>query len=408
MLSVPRFTFALGTYTKLQFQVSNLDSADSLLTLATSSGYSNFPSLMLFANVNSRSCPHPESNMTIPSSLWPAYVKKNVPYGNDLTSSSSSEQRPSSSLAQNPKSDDDNQQPDQFATPMDVCPREPTASNGILDAVFGHVSNNIEMHAAQSQPGSRLPDNRSINNLERLNARDDVQMPSMSNPVAIPATTGSSVPDDRHAMPINMLTTSGALDVQMLLRTMERGQHSHYPSAETRSWEVPFLQGWLMGQNHTDLHPALVNNNVLEDISLSGTAAINNMTSESQHMHNFGHPGPTQSIPITAGSSRGSNRRYALCSIPGVMSSLLGPQIDESELHTASLGVGSELAASLLAVGSTELPCTVKLKIWRHDINSPCAYLEPKACCLTISHAVLCRCINALLFPLRLTRFYIS
>uniref|UniRef100_A0A0A9DMQ5 Uncharacterized protein n=1 Tax=Arundo donax TaxID=35708 RepID=A0A0A9DMQ5_ARUDO len=53
----------------------------------------------------------------------------------------------------------------------------------------------------------------------------------------------------------------------------------------------------------------------------------------------------------------------------------------------------------MLAAG-TELPCTVKLRIWRHDIKDPCVPLEPEACRLTISHAVLCRCFNVLLFPL--------
>lgn len=84
-------------------------------------------------------------------------------------------------------------------------------------------------------------------------------------------------------------------------------------------------------------------------------------------------------------------------SLRGVGSSLLGPQIDEAEVHAASLGVGSELTTSLLAAGAAELPCTVKLRIWRHDIKDPCVTLEPEACRLTISHAVLCRCFIVLL-----------
>ncbi|KAK3152766.1 hypothetical protein QOZ80_2BG0163280 [Eleusine coracana subsp. coracana] len=377
----------------LTAEVNNLDSADSPLTLATSSGYSNYPSLLLFANVNSRSSLHPESNMTAPCLLWPAYVK------DDLTSSSTSIQQISSSLAQNAMSDADNQQPDQFATPMDVCPREPSASNDIADAVPVSVSNDIETHTARGQPGSSILGSSSINNLESFNARDGVQMPSMSNPMPTPTTAGSSVPDDRRAMPMNMFTTSGALDVQMFLRTIESGQHNHYPFGETRSWEVPFLQGWLMAQNHSDQAPAVVNNNVLEDLSLGGNAATNNMSRESQHMHNFGHPGASSSIPITTGSSRGPNRRYALRSMPRAGSLLLGPQIDETDLHTTSLGVGSELATSLFAVGSTELPCTVKLRIWRHNIKNPCVPLQPEACCLTISHAVLCSEMGAHFSP---------
>lgn len=116
-------------------------------------------------------------------------------------------------------------------------------------------------------------------------------------------------------------------------------------------------------------------------------------------MHNFGRPGASSSIPLTAGSSRGPNRRYASRSVPGVGSLLLGPQIDEAEAHAASLGAGSEITASMLAPG-TELPCTVKLRIWRHDIKEPCVPLEPEACRLTISHAVLCRCFTVISFLL--------
>lgn len=114
-------------------------------------------------------------------------------------------------------------------------------------------------------------------------------------------------------------------------------------------------------------------------------------------MHNFGRPGGSTSIPITAGSSRGSNRRHASRSVPGIGSSLLGPQIDEAEAHAASLGIGSEITAPMFTPG-TELPCTVKLRIWPHDISKPCVPLEPEACRLTISHAVLCRCFDVIPF----------
>jgi activator-of-BECN1-regulated-autophagy protein 1 len=109
----------------------------------------------------------------------------------------------------------------------------------------------------------------------------------------------------------------------------------------------------------------------------------------------FEHSGPS-SIPISTGSTRGSNRQYAsrphaLASVPGVGSPQLGPQIDDAEAHVASLGVGSELTTSLFSAGAAELPCTVKLKVWRYEMKDPCVSLENKSCCLAISHAVLCR-----------------
>ncbi|KAK8453392.1 hypothetical protein SEVIR_5G278100v4 [Setaria viridis] len=239
---------------------------------------------------------------------------------------------------------------------MDVCPGEPTASNDMVDVVPVPASNGIEMHGADGQSNSRLQGSSSISNFERFGARDDLHVSSPSNTEPIPSTAGLSGSDARRAMPLNMLITGG-LDVQMLLRNVESGQPNLF--GNSRNWELPFLQGFLMAQNHT---------------------------------------GASSSIPITAGSSRGSNRRYASRSVPGVGSSLLGPQIDEAEVHAASLGVGSEITAPMFTPG-TELPCTVKLRIWRHNIKEPCRSLEPEACRLTISHAVLCSEMGAHFSP---------
>ncbi|TKW16114.1 hypothetical protein SEVIR_5G278100v4 [Setaria viridis] len=379
----------------LTAEVNNIESADSPLTLSTSSGYSNYPSALFVTNTNSRFCPHLESNVPSPCLLLPAYLRDDGilhVLGND-SSSTSAQQR--SSLVQVATLDTENQQPDQFATLMDVCPGEPTASNDMVDVVPVPASNGIEMHGADGQSNSRLQGSSSISNFERFGARDDLHVSSPSNTEPIPSTAGLSGSDARRAMPLNMLITGG-LDVQMLLRNVESGQPNLF--GNSRNWELPFLQGFLMAQNHTGLHPALVNNNVLEDLSIDGTAGTNNLTRESPHMHNFGRPGASSSIPITAGSSRGSNRRYASRSVPGVGSSLLGPQIDEAEVHAASLGVGSEITAPMFTPG-TELPCTVKLRIWRHNIKEPCRSLEPEACRLTISHAVLCSEMGAHFSP---------
>jgi len=48
-------------------------------------------------------------------------------------------------------------------------------------------------------------------------------------------------------------------------------------------------------------------------------------------------------------------------------------------------------SAMAAAVASAELPCTVKLRIWPHDIKRPSALLDPEMCRLVIPHAVLCR-----------------
>ncbi|KAJ1279037.1 hypothetical protein BS78_04G124600 [Paspalum vaginatum] len=343
----------------LTAEVNNIESADSPLTLARSSGYSNYTSALFVTNSNSRFCPHLESNVAAsPGLLLPAYLRDDGilhVLGNDSSSTNVQQRSP---LVQVGTSDTENQQLDQFATPMDVCPGEPTASNDIVDAVTVPASNGIGTHGAGGQSSSRLQGSSSIHNLERFSAIGDLHVSSVSNTEPIPSTAGPSGSDARRAMPLNMLI-AGGLDVQMFLRNVESGQQNHSLFGDSRNWEVPFWQGFLMAQNHT---------------------------------------GASSSTPITSGSSRGSNRRYSSRSVPGVGSSLLGPQIDEAEVHAASLGVGSEITASMFAPG-TELPCTVKLRIWQHDIKQPCVPLESEACRLTISHAVLCSEMGAHFSP---------
>ncbi|KAF8712091.1 hypothetical protein HU200_028927 [Digitaria exilis] len=119
--------------------------------------------------------------------------------------------------------------------------------------------------------------------------------------------------------------------------------------------------------------PALLNY-AFRDIPLLGRSGVDNLISELPYTHNFG---ASSSVPVTAGSFDGSRRHES-----GVGGSLVGT-------HAIPLGVGSERATYLLDSG-TELPCTVKLRIWRHNMKDPFIALEPEACLLTIPHAVLC------------------
>lgn len=53
--------------------------------------------------------------------------------------------------------------------------------------------------------------------------------------------------------------------------------------------------------------------------------------------------------------------------------------------------IHSDLAASITATAAAELPCTVKLRIWPHNLKNPCASLNTERCLLSVPHAVLCR-----------------
>ncbi|KAG2302338.1 hypothetical protein Bca52824_030989 [Brassica carinata] len=63
--------------------------------------------------------------------------------------------------------------------------------------------------------------------------------------------------------------------------------------------------------------------------------------------------------------------------------------------------IGSSASTPSLEAGValTELPCTVKLCVWRHDMRDPFAQMKSDSCLLTIPHVVLCSEMGAHLSP---------
>lgn len=181
-----------------------------------------------------------------------------------------------------------------------------------------------------------------------------------------------------------------AMDVQT-----EGRSNQHLPFGDSRYWELPFLQGWLIGQTqagtravHQETAGAHETPPVFGDIgSLVPSSAISSGINPSRLA---GRPSPryrssrSRAIPL-AGTNEGpvyGNTAH-----------------DISENQVVVNRLRSELAASLAAAASTELPCTVKLRIWSHDEKDPCAPLDTGKCRLTILHAVLCRYELIIIFP---------
>uniref|UniRef100_A0A0E0LZI8 Uncharacterized protein n=1 Tax=Oryza punctata TaxID=4537 RepID=A0A0E0LZI8_ORYPU len=373
----------------LTAEVNNLDSADSELTHATSFGYSNSPSAVFFAIMNSACCPYSESRFSSPCLIWPAYVRDDGSIcllRNDWASGSSDMQQPS---------DSETQQAGHMVTPMDVFPVEPGVNNND-EEVSASLSTRMEMHTPSGQNSSRYHNSNAATDLHRIDARDTRQVSDLSSNMPNPEMPAHSRIDVPNSMPMDLFTSSNTIDVQMFLRDVEAGHHHNNSTGGSHSWELPFLQGWLMAQNRTGLHATLPNNEVIGDLPISGTAGTDNVMNESSYMYSFERVGPSSSIPITTDSLRGLSKHYTshrhmLASVPGgAGSSLQGTQNGEAHVNVVSLGIGSEFATSLFAGDGAELPCTVKLRIWRHNIENHCAALAPEACCLTISHAVLC------------------
>ncbi|KAI3806107.1 hypothetical protein L1987_21999 [Smallanthus sonchifolius] len=129
------------------------------------------------------------------------------------------------------------------------------------------------------------------------------------------------------------------------------------PLRDRVRWELPFMQGWLMGQNQAG-------------------------------------PPPTFSL-------MGSPHRYTIATEPPYNIDL--GQTNESTDGVDSIPmmsrIQSQISASLTATAAAELPCTVKLRIWSHDLKNPCALLKAERCRLVIPHAVLCSEMGAHFSP---------
>lgn len=158
-------------------------------------------------------------------------------------------------------------------------------------------------------------------------------------------------------------------------------------------WELPFLQGWLIGQGQAGgrtMHP--VDGGAHESTS----AAVELET-----------PPPMASTVMTtiAGQSRVSGRsssrhrslRSRMMSTNGSGEGVSFDNVTCDSQHIRR--IQSELATSLAAAAAAELPCTVKLRIWPHDVKVPCAPLDAERCRLTIPHAVLCSEMGAHFSP---------
>ncbi|CAL0303341.1 unnamed protein product [Lupinus luteus] len=156
----------------------------------------------------------------------------------------------------------------------------------------------------------------------------------------------------------------------------EFGQFHHiFPSRDRSGWELPFLQGWLMGQIQVGVPSTLPqpdgsHENLPQQIGSSTMPS--NLSTANVELASSSEMPSSISIP---GSSAGS----------GMLNHLSQTFISR---------IQSELATSMTAA---ELPCTVKLKIWSHDLKNPCAPLN--RCRLTIPHVVLCSEMGAHFSP---------
>ncbi|XP_022138784.1 uncharacterized protein LOC111009861 isoform X2 [Momordica charantia] len=326
----------------LTAEVNDLDSSESAITLATSPGYVQYPPpTVYFADAHSSdrsSLVDGLPLMSFPLLIWPSFSKENRRMSMQRTEADHGSGR--------------------------LQRVDPSASVRLL--TYSTPSGQYELVLSPIEPNSSSP---------------------------VPEETGTNPYSSEMETEVSetAVDTSENMEVQTEVRN-----NQNFPFNDP--WELPFLQGWLIGQSQASQHALRPHNDDVRENS-SAPSDIGGI-----------HAPLASLIPTSVSQSRvgrrSSSRHRSLRSrVPmpvsgsdeGASTNNIIP--DESDAQPIVSRIQSELAASLAAAAAAELPCTVKLRIWSHDVKNPCAPLDDERCRLTIPHAVLCSEMGAHFSP---------
>eukprot|EP00262_Sarcandra_glabra_P015611 TRINITY_DN4866_c0_g1_i2.p1 TRINITY_DN4866_c0_g1~~TRINITY_DN4866_c0_g1_i2.p1 ORF type:complete len:480 (+),score=94.04 TRINITY_DN4866_c0_g1_i2:24-1442(+) len=275
------------------------------------------------------------------------------------------------------------------------------------NAISDSVGDTMETNEEHPLSGSQQSDPHRV---EKLDAAGNLSstIPQVDQVSQIPIRQSRR---GNEAMPaIYPSNLSEIADLQMPVRSVEVGQlHRFFAFDDPASWELPFLQGWLMGQTHAGLHPVLPINDAPQGHWFGSRGAVSDvLESDLLATRNVEASLASSANATSVGQSRGTGRSGSRHRSRSRFTAPTGSVEDAAYINIAnddtdpqpSVGITeSELGTSLAATAAAELPCTVKLRLWPHDIQNPCAPLDAETCRLTVPHAVLCSEMGAHFSP---------
>lgn len=167
----------------------------------------------------------------------------------------------------------------------------------------------------------------------------------------------------------------------------EERSNQLFPFGDPSYWELPFLQGWLIGRSQAGQRTMHSQNGGSNEGLSSYNALANASSMVPPVIPNVGSRASGRS------SSRHRSSRSRTRTVTGATETAAFNSIppEQSSSQSLTTQVQSEVTSSLAAAAAAELPCTVKLRVWSHDVKNSCAPLDTRRCRLTIPHAVLCR-----------------
>jgi activator-of-BECN1-regulated-autophagy protein 1 len=371
----------------LTAEVNDLDCSDSSMTEATSIGYLQYPPPSFFVT-NVQPAEHvtlssESSNVSLPFFFVPSYTadesREELPDASHGVGSGRI-QIESSAVVQFQTNTNTTEQYDTTVSPMDTVSEMPT--NSPAHTTF---SNGMGV---------------GIRNLTADGMETDETRPA----------EGSQHRNPTDASSLNVMLHGPSRQTANRGVHSEGGQfHQFVSSRDSSGWELPFLQGYLMGQSQVGIpsmhsHMGVTRDSLAQQIS-SSVASNSNTLSTSNVDVAVPSSAMSGSINMPGTFIRGpgfrsyiSQPRTPVPESENLAASINTPH-DGSDIQTIMNRIQSELATSVAAAAAAELPCTVKLRVWSHDIKNPCAPLNAERCRLTIPHAVLCSEMGAHFSP---------
>lgn len=365
----------------LTAEVNDLDSSDSSMTPATSLGYLHYPPpAVFFANVHASERPRLAAELPLMSLFLSSYARDDsrmdLQHDDRLVGSSVVEME-SASLRFQARSSSVEQN-DGMMFPMETSPSVPSTYHGA-----GDTGNSYFTTEFQNLVGDTVYDVMETTE----------QQPFDGN------SKGVSTAQDPVMAANNEVPTASIEPVQFSSLSSCR---------DPTCWEIPFLQGWLIGQSQAGMPTMLpLNGNTHENSSRY--LGINSVTGTSDlSAHNAEALASLTSASGTSfynlsGRSSASNRlsQLGLLPMPDArdVTASRNNSHDGNDAQSIISRIQTELAASLATAAAAELPCTVKLRIWPHDVKNPCTLLHSERPRLTIPHAVLCSEMGAHFSP---------
>lgn len=355
----------------LTAQVNDLDSSDSSITKATSLGYLQYPPPAVFvANVHPRT--HINMSSELPSMSSPLFsvpsytVNESGAQHASYDVGSGSMQVESSSVVQFQTDANVNEQ---YGTQLSISD-VPTSSQTVAE-------NNVHT----------MPNQMRID-ISNLTMGGAATYETETEPAEVSQRENSS-----HVHSLDEVVHGPASHVAQREDLSEFGQyHQFFRPEDSSGWELPFLQGYLMGQSHSAVPSMLPHTGGSHD-SLPQTVASNLSTtnvevamSPSEMPSSIGMPAVLQS---------GLQDHFSQPPAPVSDSGNLAPSINS--LRDVSETIINQIQSELATSATAELPCTVRLRVWSYDFKNPCAPLN--RCRLTIPHVVLCSEMGAHFSP---------